>query len=268
MSVLSLVKSAPVTGTIPFPQALNLRQGKYVARLADNTEEIDAVLRLRFAIFNIELGQGLAQSFASGKEEDLFDHRSEHVLIIEQISNQIVGTCRLRSNDDNNGDSQFFSSERFNLTTLPQSVIANAVEFGRACIVKSHRNKDSVKLLWSFLSEYTQRRGKQYLIGCCSMQSQDPLAGGQLFEWLANSGHVHPDFKVIPKPGSKCIFYKTQMIRSARVLPSSLHSYLKYGAKVCGLPAIDRNFRTIDFFTPLDLEVANPKRTQLLSRAS
>jgi putative hemolysin len=36
-------------------------------------------------------------------------------------------------------------------------------------------------------------------------------------------------------------------------LPSTLHTYLKLGAKICGMPAIDREFRTIDFFTILDL---------------
>jgi putative hemolysin len=33
-----------------------------------------------------------------------------------------------------------------------------------------------------------------------------------------------------------------------------LRAYLTIGAKICGLPAIDREFGTIDFLTLLDLQ--------------
>jgi len=36
--------------------------------------------------------------------------------------------------------------------------------------------------------------------------------------------------------------------------PRLLRTYLELAAKICGPPAIDREFRTIDFLTLLDLE--------------
>jgi len=36
--------------------------------------------------------------------------------------------------------------------------------------------------------------------------------------------------------------------------PRLLRTYLELSAKVCGPPAIDREFKTIDFLTLLDLE--------------
>ena len=54
-------------------------------------EEIDDALKLRFAVFNIELGEGLAKSFANGKDEDAFDGQCEHVILIDRITNQTVG---------------------------------------------------------------------------------------------------------------------------------------------------------------------------------
>ena len=268
MVMLSLIKSGTTASSvIDFPTALTLRRGKYLVRLAETKIEVDAALRLRFAVFNVELGEGFARSFANSKDEDLFDRKCEHVLIVERVTNQIVGTCRLRALDPGKTDAECFSSTRFKLATIPESVLHRSVEFGRACIAKPHRNKDSFKLLWSFLSRYAEENQKRYLIGCCSIRSLDPVAGGLLFEWLLQSGHVHSEFRVVPKPGSKCIFYKSLPFRSARLLPSPLHSYLKFGAKVCGLPAIDREFRTIDFFTLLDLDGANRNRTQLISCA-
>jgi putative hemolysin len=37
-------------------------------------------------------------------------------------------------------------------------------------------------------------------------------------------------------------------------IPRLLSAYLALGARVCGPPAIDREFRTIDFLTWLDIE--------------
>jgi putative hemolysin len=37
-------------------------------------------------------------------------------------------------------------------------------------------------------------------------------------------------------------------------VPKLLRAYLSVGAKICGPPALDREFKTIDFLTLLDLE--------------
>jgi putative hemolysin len=37
-------------------------------------------------------------------------------------------------------------------------------------------------------------------------------------------------------------------------LPKLLRAYLGIGAKICGPPALDRQFKTIDFLTLLDLQ--------------
>jgi len=42
-------------------------------------------------------------------------------------------------------------------------------------------------------------------------------------------------------------------------IPKLLRAYLAVGAKICGPPAIDRQFKTIDFLTLLDLEVLHPR---------
>ncbi len=36
-------------------------------------------------------------------------------------------------------------------------------------------------------------------------------------------------------------------------MPKLLRAYLSLGAKICGPPALDREFKTIDFLTLLDL---------------
>jgi putative hemolysin len=41
-------------------------------------------------------------------------------------------------------------------------------------------------------------------------------------------------------------------------IPKLLRAYLTLGAKICGAPALDRQFGTIDFLTLLDLETLSP----------
>ncbi|MFM8360740.1 MAG: hemolysin, partial [Verrucomicrobiota bacterium] len=41
---------------------------------------------------------------------------------------------------------------------------------------------------------------------------------------------------------------------AAPELPRLLQAYVSLGARICGPPAIDREFKTIDFLTLLDLD--------------
>jgi putative hemolysin len=41
--------------------------------------------------------------------------------------------------------------------------------------------------------------------------------------------------------------------------PKLLRAYLTIGAKICSEPAIDREFKTIDFLTLLDLQTLHPR---------
>jgi putative hemolysin len=45
-------------------------------------------------------------------------------------------------------------------------------------------------------------------------------------------------------------------------IPKLLRAYLALGAKICGPPALDRQFKTIDFLTMLDLETMPPAMRQ------
>ena len=44
------------------PKAV-LEQGRYELRFARTPEELDAILELRFRVFNLEMGEGLEESF-------------------------------------------------------------------------------------------------------------------------------------------------------------------------------------------------------------
>jgi len=53
-----------------------------------------------------------------------------------------------------------------------------------------------------------------------------------------------------------------QLAAEAVQIPKLLRAYLTLGAKICGPPALDRQFKTIDFLTLLDLERLHPLARQ------
>jgi putative hemolysin len=243
--------------------------GRYAVRLARTQHEVDAALRLRFEVFNLERGEGLATSFTASRDEDEFDASSHHLILLDRARGQVIGTCRLRTFEHAKTTEGFYTSSEFDLSSLPHDVLRNAIEISRACIAKPYRNVRTFLLLWKGLALYSQHQQKTHLFGCCSLSSQDPVAGGQVFELLNEAGHLHTEFRVQAQVGFKCLWYKTSdFARRKLVARNPLQTYLRFGAQVCGPPAMNRQFRTIDFFTMLDLNGIGPRVSSLLARLS
>lgn len=250
--------STPETNEYPrFPESLpsgELREGKYAVRFVRSREELDAVLKLRFEVFNLELGEGLETSFQTGRDLDEYDLACHHLLVIEETTGNVVGTYRLQTGAMAAAGRGFYSATEFDLSHLPVEVLEDSIELGRACIAKAYRNSQVLFLLWKGLASYIAFNRKRFLFGCCSLTSQDANEGKLAMELLEREGHLHPRFHVPAKPAFEC--YPTGFIACSTVeakLPKLFRTYLRLGAKVCSEPAIDRAFKTIDFLVLFDL---------------
>lgn len=230
----------------------SLQSGRYELRFARSEAELDGVLRLRYRVFNLELAEGLALSALNGRDEDEFDRRFHHLLITEggTVGGEIVGTYRMQTGAmaERGG---YYSSGLFALETLPRPVLASAVEIGRACVARPHRNGRVLHLLWRGLAQYLSWNRKHILFGCCSLTSQDEALGTATHRYLLEAGAVHREFRVDPQPGCACAD-EGGPGKSTR-LPTLFRAYLDMGAKVLGPPAIDRAFGTIDWLVLLDV---------------
>jgi putative hemolysin len=58
--------------------------------------------------------------------------------------------------------------------------------------------------------------------------------------------------QTVPQPGYAFPLLEGDTREDAKI-PKLLRAYLATGAQICGPPAMDRDFRTIDFLTLLDL---------------
>ena len=221
--------------------------GRYTVRFAETAADVEAALRLRFEVFNLELHEGLAGSYEKGLDEDAFDAVCHHLIV--ECEGGVVGTSRLQTAEMARRGSGFYSAEEFDLAAL-DPLIGEAVELGRACIHREHRNRRVLYLLWKGLANYLVANRKRYLFGCCSLTSQNASDGVKALEFLRRNGHQHRTIRTPVQPG-----FVTPPAEAAcdDSLPALFQTYLRHGAKVCGGPAIDRRFGTIDFFVLLDI---------------
>ncbi|MEZ0216405.1 MAG: GNAT family N-acetyltransferase, partial [Rariglobus sp.] len=70
---------------------------RYELRMAKNADDVRAAQRLRFAVFNVEMGEGLPGSAATGLDADEFDEVCDHLLVVERATSEVVGTYRLQT---------------------------------------------------------------------------------------------------------------------------------------------------------------------------
>ena len=63
--------------------------GRYRLRLAVTPEDREAACRLRFKVFNIELGEGLDSSYETGLDMDRFDTVCEHLIVEDKTSRRV-----------------------------------------------------------------------------------------------------------------------------------------------------------------------------------
>ncbi len=236
-----------------------LCEGRYSVKVAKTSEEILGALRLRFDVFTRELSGGAEAANSASLEFDEYDRSSRHLLVIENETQKTVGTYRLRTIENAKNAAGFYSFTEFGIEDLPNEVLNQSIEIGRACIAREHRNTRVLFLLWKGLANYLKRMGKRYFFGCCSVFTQDTAAGAEIFRRLERDGHLHKTYRVNPRAEKICPLDESFPNDEPPELPALFNMYLRLGAKICGAPIIDREFKTIDFFVLFDSKNVSEK---------
>jgi putative hemolysin len=120
------------------------------------------------------------------------------------------------------------------------------------------------------IAQYATCMGLRYLVGCSSINSQDPGEGWQMYRQLEHY-RVSPEFETEPTAAYACPIEPEGAQPSPSPLnrslpapqsspakckvPKLLKTYLAIGARIAAPPAWDRAFCTIDFLTLLDLKL-------------
>jgi putative hemolysin len=256
------------------PTRVHAEVGRYRLRLAQSVEDRDAACRLRFKVFNIELGKGLESSYETGLDTDHFDLFCEHLLVEDKVDRRIVGTYRMQSGATAAQNLGYYSEQEFDLSPY-EGMRSEILELGRASIDREHRTPEVLTLLWRGIAQYATDMQLRYLIGCSSLNSVDPREGWRMYAQLRNY-RVADGFETLPAEGFACPGAPSEIASDEECgsatapepakVPKLLKTYLAIGARICSAPAWDREFGTIDFLTLLDLRtISSSARNRFLA---
>jgi putative hemolysin len=227
--------------------------GQLRAGMAQTLEDLIDCQRLRYLVFNCELGEGLDTSRRIGLDRDRFDFICDHLMVRDTSSGKLVGTYRMQSGFRAKGNLGYYSEQFFDFAPF-EGIREEVLELGRACVHTEYRNTAVLHMLWKGIARYALSCGARYLIGCSSVTSQDQGEAMALYEQLREKYLIEPALRTEPRPAFACRTSNT--MTTAPAMPRLFRAYLEVSARLCGPPAIDREFKTIDFLTLFDLQRA------------
>jgi putative hemolysin len=218
--------------------------------LAQTPDDLVQCQRLRYIVFNLELGEGLSTSDRSGLDIDPFDSFCDHLMVRDLESGRLVGTYRLQTGETARKNLGYYGNQLFDFSAYDR-IRKEMLELGRACVHVDFRNIMVLHALWKGIAVYATRVEARYLVGCSSISSQDENYGVAMYESLKDKYLAEPPLRTVPQPGHSCQS-TGEAIESTRP-PRLFRAYLEISGRICGPPAIDREFKTIDFLTVVDL---------------
>lgn len=234
---------------------------RYIIKTVQNGSELMDVLRLRYEVFYSEYVGKVTDDGVPGIDVDKFDIMFDHLAIIEKKTNRTIGTYRLNCTRFSD---RFYSCKEFKMKSI-EDLKGHKIELGRACVHPDYRNGATITALWKGLGAYMKATDSRYMFGCSSVHAEDTFQIALIHHWLQeNMDKAHKDVKPRKKYRDMRLDATYEKLAEERfapfreaagnLVPPLLHSYLKAGGTVCGIPAQDKSFRCYDYFTLIDRE--------------
>lgn len=222
-----------------------------IVKLADNPEEIEQALRLRYQVF-VEEEHNLLLYNEAGIETDRFDSDCDHLIVKDTETDRVAGTYRLLPGPRALQGQGFYSETEFDLTEF-HAYKAQSLELGRSCVAPEYRGSKAIQMLWEGIADYVSAHDFSYLIGCASIRAQNIDELNRMYSYLLQKGVLTERFGI--KPLADHQIKGLQQVEIAgdekeifRQLPPLMKGYQWLGAEIGGMPAYDPIFETIDFF--------------------
>lgn len=240
---------------------ISLVKGRYTARLARGTKDIEMAQTLRGRAFG-------RQSDGRWLDKDPFDARCDHVLIEDHQSGRLVCCFRflpLASGAEINScySAQFYDLKRLAAFNQPM------VEMGRFCVDTTVSDPDILRIAWAAMTDYVDRNGVELLFGCASFSGTDPKVYSDAFD-LLNSRYLVPDHwrPEVKSPDVVSLARPMPAVADSRQgllrMPPMLRTYLMMGGWVSDHAVIDHDMGTLHVFTGVEIALIPPARKRLL----
>ncbi len=240
--------------------------GQFIIKLAENKDEIEKAQRLRYKVFNIEQGKGLESAKSCGIDFDEFDEYCLHLIVLEKNTGEAIGTYRVHLGSVASSAIGFYSSREYDIAGI-EKIADKCMELGRSCVSSEFRTGTVVGLLWGGIAELLNRAKLKLMLGCVSLEEKNPAAAWALYRQFKTKNCISDVLKAKPKKQFTLDMPPEDEIQKLLHSPKQLNSfipplfkgYLRIGCKICGEPAYDREFGTVDFLILVNKDEV-PKR--------
>jgi len=124
--------------------------------MAQTLEDVIACQRLRYLVFNCELGEGFDGSDRTGLDRDRFDFICDHLMVRDSATGKLAGTYRMQSGYRARGNLGYYGEEFFDFGPF-EEIRCEVLELGRACVHREYRNTNVLHMLWKGIARYALR---------------------------------------------------------------------------------------------------------------
>ncbi|MDZ7823978.1 MAG: GNAT family N-acetyltransferase [Ahrensia sp.] len=240
------------------------RIGNLEVRLAANTSEIEAALRLRKKVFFDECGAKLLKKNAL-IDHDYFDDYCDHLIVLDREiigseASKIVGTYRLMQKHHAARAGGYYSAAEFAVAGLiARHPNRRFLELGRSCVLPRYRAKRTIEVLWQGIWAYCLQNEIDVMMGCASFSGVIPAKHAQALSFLNSHARATHEWHIAPLAGryvsmdlvpAEAINLKSALAE----LPPLIKGYLRLGAIFGDGAVIDHDFNSIDVMVVLPRE--------------
>ena len=232
--------------------ARSLLPRRFSTIITRNEHWVEKAQRLRYQVFSTEYGSDLGSTRA-GIDADTFDPFCDHLIIIDETCGQPIATTRLLHQRATTASGGFYSETEFDLSSL-KTVPGVFAELGRTCVHPDYRNGATIGALWSAVAEYLLSEKVEFLIGCASISMLDGgLKAWRVAQYLKTHYLADSRFRVTPRRDLPHLARPAKRTAGDPEVPALIATYMRLGARVCGEPCWDPDFRCADLLVLLDV---------------
>jgi putative hemolysin len=222
--------------------------------IAQTSDDVTQVLRLRYRIFVEELGgDGPLVDHRNRLERDRFDDHATHLLLRDLSlpkETQVVGVYRLLTTDGAQAAGQFYCEDEYDLSLLKHSG-KRLLELGRSCLHPDYRGGVGMMHLWRALSDFVTENNIDIIFGVASFHGTDLTALAAPLSLLHHRHLAPPALRVTAQGATAQPMDLVQVdaidrIAALRSTPALIKAYLRLGGMVGEGAFIDHAFNTTD----------------------
>lgn len=248
-------------------QATALKQAEtlespLVARITEDPTEIRQAMELRYRVFAEGMGATLPTA-DQGIDYDHFDDVCMHLIVKDNINNEVVGYSRILTNELAARTGGFYSATEFDLSNILKPG-KRYMEIGRTCVDPDFRSGAVIGLLWSAIAQFMAANRMDYLMGCASISLNDGEDKAiAIINHLRDKHYTSEDMRAEP---SVHMPRKALDLDGKALVPPLLKAYLRIGVKVCGEPCMDKEFNVADALILLKSDEINQRYLRHFAR--